>query len=37
MLKKIDYGLILWAIPYVTAIPLFPLMRSDLPRKGQMS
>jgi uncharacterized membrane protein YpjA len=30
MLKKIGYGLILWVIPYVTAIPLLPLMRSDL-------
>ncbi|MBI3622238.1 MAG: hypothetical protein HY208_08650 [Nitrospirae bacterium] len=30
MLKKIGYGVILWAIPYVTAIPLLPLMRSDL-------
>ena len=29
MLKKIGYGVILWAIPYVTAIPLLPLMRSD--------
>lgn len=31
MLKKIGYGVILWAIPYVTAIPLLPLMRSDQP------
>lgn len=30
MLKKIGYGVILWVIPYVTAIPLLPLMRSDL-------
>ena len=30
MPKKIGYGLILWVIPYVTAIPLLPLMRSDL-------
>ena len=29
MLKKIGYGLILRVIPYVTAIPLLPLMRSD--------
>jgi uncharacterized membrane protein YpjA len=31
MVKKIGYGVILWAIPYVTAIPLLPLMRSDQP------
>ena len=30
MLKKIGYALILWAIPYVTAIPLMPLMKTDL-------
>ena len=30
MLKKIGYGVILWAIPYVTAIPLLRLMRSDI-------
>jgi uncharacterized membrane protein YpjA len=30
MLKKIGYGLILWVIPYVTAIPLLGLMKSDL-------
>ncbi len=30
MLKKIGYGVVLWVIPYVTAIPLLPLMRSDL-------
>jgi len=30
MTKKIGYGLILWVIPYVTAIPLLGLMRSDL-------
>jgi uncharacterized membrane protein YpjA len=30
MLKKIGYGVVLWAVPYVTAIPLLPLMRSDL-------
>lgn len=29
MFKKIGYGLILWVIPYVTAIPLLPLMKSD--------
>jgi uncharacterized membrane protein YpjA len=29
MLKRIGYGLITWVIPYVTAIPLMPLMRSD--------
>ena len=31
MRKKIGYGVVLWAIPYVTAIPLLPLMRSDQP------
>jgi hypothetical protein len=30
MLKKIGYGLILWVIPYVTAIPLMGLMKTDL-------
>ena len=30
MLKKIGYGVILWAIPYVTSLPLLPLMRSDV-------
>lgn len=30
MLKKIGYGLILWVIPYVTAIPLMGLMQTDL-------
>jgi uncharacterized membrane protein YpjA len=30
MMKKIGYGLILWVVPYVTAIPLLPLMKSDL-------
>lgn len=30
MLKKIGFGLILWAVPYVTSIPLLPLMQSDL-------
>lgn len=30
MLKRIGYGLILWVIPYVTAIPLVGLMQSDL-------
>ncbi len=29
MLKKIGFGIVLWAIPYVTAIPLLPLMQSD--------
>ncbi len=29
MLKKIGYALILWVIPYVTAIPLMGLMNSD--------
>ena len=29
MIKKLGYGVILWAIPYVTAIPLLPLMNSD--------
>ncbi len=30
MLKRIGYGLILWVVPYVTAIPLLSLMKSDL-------
>ena len=30
MLKRIGFGVILWAVPYVTAIPLLPLMQSDL-------
>lgn len=30
MLKKIGYGLILWVIPYVTAIPLLSLRQTDL-------
>lgn len=30
MVKRIGYGIILWAIPYVTAIPLLGLMKSDL-------
>ena len=29
MLKRFAYGAILWLIPYVTAIPLSPLMQSD--------
>lgn len=29
MLKRLAYGAVLWLIPYVTAIPLMPLMRSD--------
>ncbi len=29
MLKKIGYGLILWVIPYVTAIPLLSLRQTD--------
>ncbi len=29
MLKRIGYGLILWVIPYVTAIPLLSLRDSD--------
>lgn len=29
MLKRLAYGAILWLIPYVTAIPLMPLMQSD--------
>lgn len=29
MLKRLGYGAILWLIPYVTAIPLLPLMPSD--------
>jgi uncharacterized membrane protein YpjA len=30
MMKKVGFGLILWVIPYVTAIPLLGLMQSDL-------
>ncbi len=30
MLKRIGYGLILWVVPYVTAIPLMGLMKSDV-------
>ena len=30
MIKKLGYGAILWLIPYVTAIPLLPLMQSDI-------
>jgi uncharacterized membrane protein YpjA len=30
MMKKLGYGLVLWVIPYVTAIPLLGLMKSDL-------
>jgi len=30
MIKKLGYGLILWVIPYVTAIPLLGLMQRDL-------
>ncbi len=30
MLKRIGYGLILWVIPYVTAIPLLPLRERDV-------
>jgi uncharacterized membrane protein YpjA len=29
MMKRLGYGAILWLIPYVTAIPLLPLMQSD--------
>jgi hypothetical protein len=29
MLKMIGYGIVLWVIPYVTAIPLLPLNDSD--------
>jgi hypothetical protein len=29
MLKKIGFGIVLWAVPFVVAIPLFPLMQSD--------
>ena len=29
MLKKIGYGLIVWVIPYVSAIPLLGLMETD--------
>jgi hypothetical protein len=30
MIRRIGYGLILWVVPYVTAIPLMPLMQTDL-------
>jgi len=29
MIWKIGYGFVLWMIPYVTAIPLLPLLQSD--------
>lgn len=29
MLKKIGYGLIIWVVPYVSAIPMIELMKSD--------
>lgn len=29
MLKRLTYGAIIWLIPYLTAIPLLPLMQSD--------
>lgn len=29
MLNRVAYGVVLWAIPFVTSIPLLPLMRSD--------
>lgn len=29
MLKRLAYGAVLWLIPYVTAIPLLPMMQSD--------
>ncbi len=29
VMKRLGYGLILWVIPYATAIPLMPLMKSD--------
>jgi uncharacterized membrane protein YpjA len=29
MLRKIGYGFIVWAVPYVSAIPLLGLMQSD--------
>ena len=30
MLKRIGFGVLVWVIPYVTAIPLMPLMESDV-------
>ena len=29
MMKRLGYGVILWLVPYVTAIPLLPLIQSD--------
>jgi hypothetical protein len=29
MLKKIGFGIILWAVPFLVSIPLVPLMQSD--------
>jgi hypothetical protein len=29
MLKKIGFGVIVWAIPFLVAIPLMPLMQND--------
>lgn len=30
MFRKICYGIILWLVPYITAIPLLPLYTTDL-------
>ncbi len=30
MAKRLGYGALLWVIPYVTAIPLLPLMQRDV-------
>ena len=29
MLRKVGFGFLAWLVPYVTAIPLMPLMESD--------
>ena len=29
MIKKVVYGIVLWAVPFLVAIPLLPLMKSD--------
>jgi len=30
MLKRVGFGFLVWLVPYVTAIPLMPLMESDV-------
>ena len=30
MFKRVGFGVLAWLVPYVTAIPLVPLMESDV-------